>query len=147
MAARWPGLQAALLGRGGGSVGVESRGKLLLNEDREIMAFSGGDNFPQLKLWEAGTVLGLALDLEKRLAYFAVDGVWAEPVPLGLKKEGELPYFPAVSGFVCGGQLDFNLGDRPCRPRTRAGGRASRRARAATRPPSRRSMQGTSRRR
>ena len=101
-----------LLGRDGRSIGFESRGAVLRGVAREkhgrnYLCHVGDHQAEEpLRAWRPNNVLGVAIDMGARTAHFGIDGTWSKTVPLG--EEGG-PWFPAASGIVCRGVLDFKL--------------------------------------
>ena len=108
-------VRGVALGRDTSSIGFESRGTVYCNIPFEIF-----DNHScsvmevcgqraGLQKWSKGDKLGVAIDMTRHVAFFAInDGEWVE-VPL--PKE-EKRFFPALSGRFSGGELRLSIGER-----------------------------------
>jgi hypothetical protein len=109
-------VRGVALGRDTSSIGFESRGTVYCNVPFEISlrdhSFSGmevGGQRAGLQKWSKGDKLGVAIDMTRHVAFFALnDGEWVE-VPL--PKE-EKRFFPALSGRFSGGELRLSIGER-----------------------------------
>ena len=98
-----------LLGRDARSVGFERQGTTFHATPRPSYDKRGkGEVHAQLPAWHRGDVVGVAIDMQRQVALFALNqGEWAE-VPLPKEKR----FFPAVSGCFSGGRLELSIGGR-----------------------------------
>ena len=116
-------VRGVTLGRDTSSIGFESRGTIYCNVPFEISWVHGSSSFfdsmsvsgmagmapSALQKWSRGDKLGVAIDMTRHVAFFAInDGEWVE-VPL--PKE-EKRFFPALSGRFSGGELRLSIGER-----------------------------------
>jgi NLR family CARD domain-containing protein 3 len=116
-------VRGVTLGRDTSSIGFESRGTIYCNVPFEISWVHSSSSFfdsisisgmagmapSALQKWSRGDKLGVAIDMTRHVAFFAInDGEWVE-VPL--PKE-EKRFFPALSGRFSGGELRLSIGER-----------------------------------
>jgi ankyrin repeat protein len=119
-------VRGVALGRDTSSIGFESSGTVYCNVPLEIDRSTFDDehqrHFSSIrggmrgmapsalqKKWSKGDKLGVAIDMARHVAFFALnDGEWVE-VPL--PKE-EKRFFPALSGRFSGGELRLSIGER-----------------------------------
>jgi len=86
---------------------------------RAHLWYDGHINYSQQ--WEAGTVIGCAVDLDNGLIAFSQDGSWRRPMGLAATTTiiagGVAPAFTLQGGF----SLEYNFGDRPLAHKPPAG--------------------------
>jgi hypothetical protein len=109
-------VRGVALGRDTSSIGFESRGIVYCNKpfeisrrDHSISGMEVGGQCAGLQKWSKGDKLGVAIDMTRHVAFFALnDGEWVE---VSLPKE-EKRFFPALSGRFSGGELRLSIGER-----------------------------------